>query len=137
MRSGVIVAALSATNGPALRADSAWMARATSSLPEPDGPMIMTRLLVGATRSIVWRSWLIADDMPIRSNGLAAALLQVGDLALELRGLQRALGDQDQPVGLERLLDEVVGAAADRRDGGLDVAVPGDHHHRQVGMHGS
>ena len=44
------------------------MARATSSLPEPDGPMIMMRLLVGATRSIVWRSWFIAADMPIRSK---------------------------------------------------------------------
>ena len=30
--------------------------------------MIMTRLLVGATRSMVWRSWLIADDMPISSK---------------------------------------------------------------------
>ena len=97
--------------------------------------MIMMRLLVGATRSMVWRSWLIADDMPIRSKRLAAAQLEVGDLALQLRGFQRALGDQDQAVGLERLLDEVVGAAADGRDGGLDVAVAGDHHHRQARMH--
>ena len=44
------------------------MARAASSLPEPEGPIIMTRLLVGAMRSIVWRNWLMADDMPIRSN---------------------------------------------------------------------
>jgi hypothetical protein len=44
------------------------MARATSSLPLPDGPMIMTRLLVGATRSIVWRSWFMAADVPIRSK---------------------------------------------------------------------
>ena len=51
-----------------------------------------------------------------------------------LRGFQRALGDQHQAVGLERLLDVVVGAALDRRDRGLDVAVAGDHHHRQVGM---
>ena len=26
------------------------------------------RLLVGATRSIVWRSWFIAADVPIRSK---------------------------------------------------------------------
>src|SRR5690606_22878784 len=68
MRSGVIVAALTVTKGAFLRADSAWIARAASSLPEPDGPITITRLLVGATRSIVWRSWLMAADMPIRSN---------------------------------------------------------------------
>ncbi len=50
---GVIVAALSVTNGPLLRADSAWIARAANSLPEPDGPTIIMRLLVGATRSMV------------------------------------------------------------------------------------
>ena len=44
------------------------------------------------------------------------------------------VGDQEQPVGLERLLDEVVGAALDRRDRGFDIAVAGDHHHRQFGM---
>jgi hypothetical protein len=96
--------------------------------------MIMMRLLVGATRSMVWRNWFIADDVPIRSN--VSPLRCAGpNLALQLGGLERALGDQDQPVGLERLLDEVVGAALDGRDGGLDVAVAGDHHHRQVGMH--
>ena len=68
MRSGVIVAALSDRNGPVLRAEAAWMARATISLPEPDGPMIMMRLLVGDTRSMVWRSWFMAADMPIRSK---------------------------------------------------------------------
>ena len=60
--------------------------------------------------------------------------LELLDLALEPRGLERAVGDQHQPVGLERLLDEVVGAALDRRDRGLDVAVAGDHHDRQVRM---
>jgi hypothetical protein len=37
-------------------------------LPAPDGPTIMMRLLVGASRSIVCRNWFIAGDMPIRSN---------------------------------------------------------------------
>ncbi len=40
----------------------------------------------------------------------------------------------DEPVGLERLLDEVVRALLDGGDGGLDRAVSGDHHHRQIGM---
>ena len=70
-------------------------------------------------------------DNPARLDGTGA---QVLDLALEARGLERAVGDEHEPVGLERLLDEVVGAGLDRRDGGLDVAVARDHHHRQVRM---
>ena len=68
MRSGVMVAAFSVTNGPPARAEAAWIARATISLPEPEGPRIMMRLLVGATRSIVWRRWLMALDVPISST---------------------------------------------------------------------
>ncbi len=73
-----------------------------------------------------------ADDL----LGRAGAGLEVANLAPQPRGLQRPLGHEDQPVRLERLLDEVVGARLDRRDGGLDVAVARDHHHRQVGMGG-
>ena len=61
-------------------------------------------------------------------------LLQFLHLALEARGFQRPGRDQDQPVGLERLFDEVIGAALDRRDRGFDIAVAGDHHDRQVGI---
>ena len=110
------------------------MVRAVSSLPAPDGPTIRMRLLVGATFSITWRSWLIAGDLPTRLVGCRRELLELLHLALEPRVFQRAVRDQHQPVRLERLLDEVVGAALDRRDRGLDVAVAGDHHHRQVGM---
>ncbi len=66
--------------------------------------------------------------------GVAALLAQHLDLAAQLGGLQSALGDQHQPVGLERLLDVVVSAALDGGHRGLDVAVAGDHHHGQVGM---
>ena len=52
MRSGVMAAALMTTNGPSRAADSAWMVRAASSLPAPEGPTIRMRLLVGATFSI-------------------------------------------------------------------------------------
>ena len=55
-------------------------------------------------------------------------------LALEPRVLQRPLGDQQQPVGLERLFDEVIGAAFDGGDRGFDIAVAGNHHDRQFGM---
>ena len=89
--------------------------RAASSLPAPEGPTIRMRLLVGATFSIVWRSWFIAGDWPTSARRLRRELLELLDLALEPRGLERAVRDQHQPVGLERLLDEVVGAALDRR----------------------
>ena len=58
----------------------------------------------------------------------AAAQRQV--LSLQLVGLDRAVDHQQQPVGLERLLDEIVGAGLDRRDGGVDRTVAADHHHR-------
>jgi hypothetical protein len=64
MRSGVMVAALMTTNGPAARADEAWIVRAASSLPEPNGPTIRMRLLVGAALSIVWRSWFMTAERP-------------------------------------------------------------------------
>ena len=70
----------------------------------------MTRLFVGATRSIVWRSWLIADDMPIRSRGSRHFDCAVPRPRASASTSQRALRHQDKPVGLERLLDEIIGA---------------------------
>ena len=72
--------------------------------------------------------------MADQRRGKRAKLFELLDLPLEPRVLQRAFGDQQQPVGLERLLDEVIGAALDRRNRGLDVAVAGNHHDRQFGM---
>ena len=57
MFSGVMVAALMATKGPFERVESPWSVRAASSLPLPGAPAIITRALVGATRSMVWRNW--------------------------------------------------------------------------------
>ena len=53
---GDIDAQFRTTNGPAERRERAWIERARTSLPEPAGPEIKTRLLVGATRSIDWRN---------------------------------------------------------------------------------
>ena len=134
IRSGVIAAALMTTNGPSARPEAVCSVRAASSLPAPDGPTIRMRLLALAARSMVWRSWFMQGERPVRMLAAGASLLQFPHLALEPRGFQRAGRDQDQPVGLERLFDEVIGAALDRRDRGFDVAVAGDHHDRQVGM---
>ncbi len=56
MFSGVIVAALTTTNGPCVRAEASWIIRAASSLPAPGDPVIMMRELAGATRSMTWRN---------------------------------------------------------------------------------
>ena len=92
------------------------------------------RLLVGATLFDELAEMVHRRRLADQIARLAGALAQLLDLAAELGGLERPLGDQHQPVGLERLLDVVVGAALDRRDGGLDVAVAGDHDHRQIGV---
>ena len=72
----------------------------------------------------------MADDQ----SGQRGELLEFFHLALEPRVLQGPFGDQQQPVGLERLLDKVISAALDGGDGGFDVAVSGNHHDRQFGM---
>ena len=64
----------------------------------------------------------------------AAARAQIADFPLKARSLQRPLGDKDQTIRLERLLDEVVGAELDRRHRGLDIAVPRNHHHGHIRM---
>ena len=72
----------------------------------------------------------VAEQFGIGSG----ATLQFLVLALEPRGFERPADDQDQPVGLERLLDIVIGAALDGRDGGFDIAVARDDDDRQFGM---
>ena len=56
---------------------------------------------------------------------------EVGNFAPQPVGFGRAADEMEQPVGLERLLDEVDRAFADRGDGGVEIAVAGDHQHRQ------
>ncbi len=94
------------------------------------------RLLVGATFSMVWRRCSMGPELPTSTRRERRELLEFLDLALEPRRFQRAVGHQHQSVGLERLLDEVVGALLDRRDGGFDIAVARDHHDGQIGMLG-
>ena len=91
------------------------------------------RELVGADFSITPRAACSAPETPDHVAGLCVGSApQFLDLGLEPGRFHGALRDQQQPVDLERLLDVVVGAAADRRDRRLDVAVARDHHHRHV-----
>ena len=134
MRSGAMVAQLMATKALAARRERAWISRAATSLPEPAGPVIRTRLLVGAILSIRARSCAMAEDCADQLAVVAGLELQFLHFALQPRRFQRALHHMQQPVGLERLFDEVVGALLDRGDRGLDGAMAGDHHHRQIGL---
>ena len=67
--------------------------------------------------------------------GIVAGLeLQFLHLAAQARGFERAADHVNQPVGLERLFNEIVGALLDGGDGRLDRAVAGDHHNRKIGL---
>ena len=72
--------------------------------------------------------------MPHDRIGDRGELFQLADLAAQARGFERAVGDEQQPIGLERLLDEIVSAVLDGGDRGLDIAVPGNHDDRQFRM---
>ena len=131
MRSGAMVAQLTATKALAARRERAWIRRAATSLPEPAGPEIRTRLLVGAIFSIRRAAGDhrgLADQFAV----VAGLKLQFLHFAFQPRRFQRALHHMQQTVGLERLLDEVIGALADRGNRRLDGAMAGDHHHRHV-----
>ena len=60
----------------------------------------------------------------------AGAQFQLGILAPQQRRLDRPRDDEQEPVGLERLLDKVIGADLDRLDRGLDRPMAADHDHR-------
>jgi hypothetical protein len=90
--------------------------------------------LDGAILRTVWRSCLAGagDAEELGFGARPAAQLDV--FPLQPRGFQRAPDHQHQPVGLEGLLDVLVGAALDGRDRRLDVAVAGEHDDRQIRM---
>src|SRR5256885_9676119 len=71
----------------------------------------------------------VADDL----RTLDEALAQGGVLAREARVLERPRDREQRLLERERLLDEVVGAELGGLHGGLDRAVPGDHHDERVG----
>jgi hypothetical protein len=130
-RSGAIAAALSTTNGPSLL----LVQDARSELLAAAGGAADQDAAVGGSDAVELGFQLVdgsgvADHLEAHHR----ALLERPHLALQPGGLQRALRHQQQAVGLERLLDVVVGAALDGRHRGLDVAVAGDDDHRQLGM---
>src|SRR5579864_2376188 len=62
----------------------------------------------------------------------ASALLQGFVFVAQASRFDRPLDDEHQAIGLEGLLDEVIGTDLDRRDGRFDIAVATDHDHRKL-----
>ena len=126
-----MAAQLTSTNAAACRGERWWSARATSSLPVPFSPVISTRAAVGPTRSTSVEDFLerlAVPRHPVPGVGhRAQPLVLGGELAL---GQRVAQGNQ-QPVGVERLLQEIEGAALGRLHRGRDRAVARDHHHER------
>jgi hypothetical protein len=131
-------AQLIATKGPLCRALIPWMARATSSLPVPLSPVTSTVASVEATRSMRLRISRIARLDPTSAlDGCArtTSLCSRRHLLAQAPVLHRALHGDREHVGVDGLGEEVVGPGAHRPHGGLQVAVPGEHDHRHVGVH--
>ena len=138
--SGVIAGALTTTNGPSLRARNAsWIMRLRSA------PCRSLRGRRSCRREFAGRDTLdqLAVDWFMARSRLADQL-QLGPepRVFERNSLTSRLAASTfssarsttriEPVGLERLFDEVVGADFYRRHRGLDVAVAGDHHDRHA-----
>ena len=68
-----IAAQFTFTNGFVASALARWMARAISSLPVPDSPVMSTRVRVGATFAICANSAAIGALLPIISKRSSAA----------------------------------------------------------------
>jgi hypothetical protein len=75
-----------------------------------------------------------ADQAGFEVVAVIEAAAQGFDFEHQFALFQRAADDLDQIAGRERLLHEIVGAAAHRLDGQRHVAVAGDDDHRQIGV---
>ena len=67
MRSGAIAAAPRITKARSARPDALCKDRAVNSLPDPIGPVIITRLLLGAIFFRLWRKIRMAELLPSKS----------------------------------------------------------------------
>ena len=103
-------------------------------LADPGGTGDQHAAPVGATRSICWRSWLAAGELPTSSNSGPARKGSSSFSRGSWRRLDGAFHDQQQAVGLERLFDEVIGAELDRLDRRFDIAMAADHGDRKGGQ---
>ena len=80
-----------------------------------------------ASLAMVLRSSSIAGESPSMRDGARAGRLA----ALCFAQAQRRLHQPAQHGDIDRLGDEIERAGLERIDGGVDVAVRGDHRHRR------
>ena len=115
------------------------MARASTSLPTPDSPSISTGMFDFAARSARRITRVMSGLAVARSLKLERARRRAGlhaaDLVLERVDPHRVLDRDLQPLGPDRLDDEVDRAGPHRRDDGLDGAVRGLHDDRRLDRH--
>ena len=84
-------------------------------MPDPAGPLISTREPVGDTRSTWLRTAFKAGLVAGERRLLPGAQPKFRVLRRQPRRLERPPDDKQQPVRLERLFDEIVGANAEWR----------------------
>ncbi len=131
IRSFGIAPVCTGTNGPALRDERSWTARATSSLPVPVSPTMSTVASVCATAVMLSNTACItAERASMPSNTSSSELLGVEQRVGQIRG---PLGDElrDQLLELRhvhRLLQVVDGAELERGDRRRHRGVAGHDH---------
>ena len=136
MSSPGMAAQLSFTNGPSLRLECSWMARAISSLPVPRSPVMSTRPVDGAALRDGLEDALHARPScrPCSARACGAARRAALSASRSRRASLSAFCDGDEHlVGGQRLLEKIAGAELGRLDGGGERGVARHHHHRQLG----
>ena len=129
-RSAGMAEQFTTTNGPSARLEPWWISRATRLLAGAGGTGDQ-HAAAGRRHAVELAAHVGGRARGADERHLAArAPAQARILAPQPVGLDGAVDHQQQAVGLERLLDEVVGAGLDGRHGGVDRAVAADHHHR-------
>ena len=126
---------LTVTKGLPARSPMPWMMRAISSLPTPVSPSISTgivRLSRPCRQSVMTRvhGGAAGDDVAERRGCRRGWLRSVridGFQRLELHGVAQR---NDQPLGRDRLDEEVDGALAHGRDHGFERGIGGLDDHR-------
>ena len=87
-----------------------------------------------ATRFSVARTPLIARRAAGEVRLATGRDAQAGEFATQTFGFGRAGDQQQQPLRLERLFDEIARAAPDRGDGGVEIAMAGNDQHGDRGI---
>src|ERR1700744_1868328 len=124
-----MAAQLTGTKGFGLRGLSSCRVRATTSFPVPLSPVMSTDTLLGATRSMSAKmSCIFLEEPTSEPRTPFSRSLRRGEVrfspGLALAG---SVGeDHFEARGVDRLLDEVIGAELHGLDGAIDGALCGE-----------